>query len=117
MSEQWIVFLGIAAIAISFGMLWSGVRAFSQANDILDRASALIDTEGEYQAEALDRLDLALCQFLNNVGDEYDPRVWLPSVKRDLDRLSKVYNECHVIGLMDLKRAARSLIKGKGEGE
>lgn len=60
----------------------------------------------ERQSKALDRLDVALCQFLNNAGDEYDPRVWLPSVKRDLDELAKVYNDCHRSGVMDLRRAA-----------
>jgi hypothetical protein len=54
---------------------------------------------------AIDKLDSALCQFLNNVGDEYDPRVWLPSVRRDLDALNAAYNDCHRVGVMDIQRA------------
>lgn len=59
--------------------------------------------------DLIDKLDSALCQFLNNAADEYDPRVWVPSVKRDFAELDKVYNECHVAGLMDIQRAARTI--------
>jgi len=59
--------------------------------------------------DLIDKLDSALCQFLNNAADEYDPRVWVPSVKRDFVELGKVYNECHVAGLMDIQRAARTI--------
>jgi|SRR5215217_3675876 len=56
---------------------------------------------------ALDVLDNALCQFLNNASDEFDPRVWIPSIERDFARLADAYNQCHVVKLMDL-RAARA---------
>jgi len=63
----------------------------------------------EEQVRAIDDLDAALCQFLNNVGDEYDPRVWIPSIKRNFADLAVAYNECHKAGVMDLIRAIQSV--------
>lgn len=59
----------------------------------------------EEQVKAIDDLDGALCQFLNNAADQYDPDVWVPSVRRDFARLSEAYNHCHVVKVMDLLRA------------
>lgn len=55
------------------------------------------------QVRAIDELDAALCQFLNNADDEYDPRVWIPSIRKDFKRLGEAYNKCHVLGIMDLR--------------
>lgn len=55
------------------------------------------------QVEAIDQLDSALCQFLNNAQDEYDPRVWLPTLERDFQDLRRAYNDCHRLKVMDLR--------------
>lgn len=55
------------------------------------------------QVRAIDRLDSALCQFLNNADDEFDPRVWIPSIKRNFADLAAAYNECHRLKVMDLR--------------
>lgn len=61
------------------------------------------------QVKALDRLDAALCQYINNVGDEWDDPRWVVSVQRNLGELSEAYNQCHVVKLMDIRRAAAAL--------
>lgn len=63
----------------------------------------------EDQIRAIDVLDAALCQFLNNADDEYDPRVWIPSIKRNFADLAVAYNECHKAGVMDLMRAVQAV--------
>lgn len=55
------------------------------------------------QIDALDRLDSALCQYINNVGDEWDDPRWEVSVQKNLGELSEAYNECHKVKLMDLR--------------
>lgn len=88
------------------------VGQYDCPDGVVDEAADLI----ERQTEMFDRLDAALCQFLNNAGDEYDPREWVPSVKRDLLSLAQVYNDCHKVGVMDLSRsAARHLTPKEGE--
>ena len=61
------------------------------------------------QIEAIDRLDLALCQFLNNADDAYDPRVWVESIKRDFKDLSDAYNACHKTKAMNWDRIPEEL--------
>lgn len=57
------------------------------------------------QLAALDRLDSALCNFINGVNDEYDPRLWIAETKEHFVQLSKCYNECHVLEVLDLREA------------
>jgi hypothetical protein len=57
------------------------------------------------QVAAIDRLDSALCNFLNAASDAYDPRKWIPETRRNFARLSDAYNLCHSLGVMDLREA------------
>lgn len=59
----------------------------------------------EQQIAAIDRLDGALCNFLNGASDPYDPRLWIPETQRNFAELCEAYNECHVHKVMDLSRA------------
>ncbi len=63
------------------------------------------------QVEAINKLDSALCNFLNGASDEYDPRLWIPETKRNFEKLCDVYNLCHVVKVMDIRRPA---LEGNG---
>lgn len=58
------------------------------------------------QVKAIDELDAALCQFLNNAADSYDPNLWVPSIINDFKRLGKAYDKCHSLKVMDLRYPA-----------
>jgi hypothetical protein len=64
------------------------------------------------QVDAIDRLDSALCNFLNGASDQYDPRLWIPETKRNFAALCDAYNQCHIMKVMDLRRAADTTALG-----
>lgn len=102
-----------AEIALKF------VPAGSDEYQIASVARAILSAVEEERSKhtvALADLDSALCQFLNNVGDEYDPRVWVPSIKRDLGRLAKAYNQCHALGTMDIRASVENIRNRKEPG-
>lgn len=62
------------------------------------------------QVEAIDRLDSALCNFINGASDAFDPSKWIAETEEHFKELRKCYNECHELEIMDLREAKR-LIK------
>jgi hypothetical protein len=82
------------------------LQRWNTEEEIVKAIERAVLDERKKHVIALADLDFALCQFLNNAADEYDPRVWLPSIRRDFASLSRAYNECHVMGTMDLQVSA-----------
>jgi hypothetical protein len=64
-------------------------------------------------SEELVALDTALCQFLNSVGDRFDPIAeWSAEVSRAFSDVSAAYDKCHSAGILSVAawnaRALRS---------
>lgn len=63
------------------------------------------------KAIAIAKLDAALCNFLNAIGDPFTPTErWFEESRRNLKELSNAYNECHKTDVMDLMRDTDLLI-------
>jgi hypothetical protein len=55
-------------------------------------------------------LDTALCQYLNEVGDPFEPvEEWNSSCERARSALSVAYNKCHKEGVMDWNRKVKDI--------
>lgn len=98
-----------ASLAVAAYPFASGA-AKAVLDDEIARALLAAEQRGAERGHpAIDALDSALCQFINNAADQYDPSVWVPSVRRDFGELSKAYNECHRVGVMNTQRSANAI--------
>lgn len=68
-----------------------------------DTATVMVLTQS--QVEAIDRLDSALCNFINGASDAFDPSKWIAETEEHFIELRKCYNECHELEIMDLREA------------
>ena len=68
--------------------------------------SAALSDKQAVEVNALHRLDIALCNFINAYGDPYDPpEEYEAETKRNIKELSDAYNAAHSVGVFKERSA------------
>lgn len=68
-------------------------RIYKSIHELFDHRDALIE-ENEMLRNALWEIDGALCNYLNQVGDSFEPvDQWNEFCWKSFDRLAKAYND------------------------